>query len=117
VAQKLMQDVFTVVLLVTAIMVIVMAGVMAVTVLEKSGMLQSDMALTSLATNSANSLQKSMPVHASDSYNDCEVINHLASLRSEYAIVASETGQDTLPALYYAVYMCTGTATTVGRYI
>jgi hypothetical protein len=105
VVQKPMQDIFTVVLFVTAIMVVVMAGAMTVTVLEESGM-----TLTRADADSANSPPKSMPVRESDSYNDCEVIYHQVSLHSEYAIIASETGQDPLPALYYAVYICTGSS-------
>jgi len=102
VVQKPKQNIITVMLFVTAILVMAMASVMTVTVLEGSGM-----TLTRVATDSVNSPSISMPVHETGRYNDCEVIYHRASLRSEYGIIASETEQEAMPALYHAVYTCT----------
>ena len=105
--QKPKQNMITVVLFVTAILIVVMAGVMTDRVLEESGIVPPGMTLSRVVTDSANSPPESMPVHEIGSRKDCEVIYHQASLRSEYDIVASESGEDALPALYYAVYVCT----------
>ena len=105
VVQKPMQNIIAVVLFATAILVL--AGVMTVSAQEKSGIVLPGMILTRVATDSVNSLLKRMPVHETGSYHDCEVIYHRTSLRSEYAIIASETGEEAMPALYHAVYTCT----------
>jgi len=107
VVQKPMQDIITAVLFVTTLLVVVMAGAMAARLPGESGIEPPGMTLTRVATDSASSSPKSMPVHETGRYNDCEVIYHRASLRSEYGIIASETEQEAMPALYHAVYTCT----------
>ena len=80
--QKPMQNIITVVLFVTAILVLAMTSVMTVRAPEESGIVLSGR------------------------YNGCEVIYQQASQRSKYAIIASETGEEDMPALYHAVYTC-----------
>ena len=115
--QKPIQNIFTVVFFMTFILVVVMAGVMAVTVLEELGIVQSGMILTSVDTDSTDSPPKSIPVHEYGRYNDCEVIYQQASQRSEFATISSETDEDGMATLYYAVYICTGSSVTAGSYI
>ena len=110
--QKPKQNMITVVLFVTAILIVVMAGVMTDRVLEESGIVPPGMTLSRVVTDSANSPPESMPVHEIGSRKDCEVIYHQASQRGEYAIIASETGEEVVPALYHAVYTCTCPAVT-----
>ena len=80
--QKPRQNIITVVLFVTAILVLAMTSVMTVRAQEESGIV--------------------LPGR----YNGCEVIYQQASQRSEYAIIASESGEEDMPALYHAVYTC-----------
>lgn len=103
--QKPMQNIITVVLFVTAILVL--AGVMTVRAQEGSGIVLPGMTLTRVTIDSGISPSISMPVHEPGRYNGCEVIYQQVSQHSEYAIIASETGEEVVPALYHAVYTCT----------
>lgn len=115
--EKPMQDIITVVLFVTFSMLVVLAGVKVVAMLAGAGSAPSGTTLTGVDADTANSSTQYIPLQESGGYNDCEVIYHQASQRGEYAIIATETEQDDMVTLFYAVYSCTGASATVGSYI
>ena len=115
--EKPMQDIITVVLVVIFSMFVVLAGVKVVAMLEGAGSAPSGTTLTGVDADIENSSMQYIPLQESGRYNDCEVIYHQASQRGEYAIIASETEQDDMVTLFYAVYSCTGASATAGSYI
>ena len=116
-AQKPMQDTVTSILFATFILLVAVIGVMTVVFLPQPGIIQSDVALTRVYADNLDALPASVLAQESNGFNDCEVIYQQISQSSEYAIISSETGQDAIATLYYAVYTCTGSYATVGSYI
>jgi len=117
VRQKPMQDIVTSILFATFLLLVAVTGVMIVVFLPQSGIVPSDMALTSVHTDDLDAPSASMPVQESGGFNDCEVVYQQASLGREHAVNSSEPEQDAMAALYYAVYTCTGASATTGSYI
>jgi hypothetical protein len=143
VVQKPMQDTCTSVLSVTLFLLVAMTGLMAVTVLEQSGIVQPGIALSSVHDAGPKVPGANMQVGARDAYYECEVIRHLAALVDEYSsgeqlfhagmllrsdmfrdryarhagFISSGTEEDAMSGLYFALYTCTGAAVTTGSYI
>lgn len=137
--QKPMQDIYTAFFFVAFILIIVLAGAQAVTVLEQSGIIQSGISMVSVQSDDLNLSVADMLADDSRGVDDCEVIYHRASQGSEYAVgyhphagassfagflnsrhasvISSETEQDDMGSLYYAVYTCTGISVVAEGYI
>jgi len=117
VRQKPLQDIVTSIFVVTFILLVAVTGVMTVVFLPQSGIVPSDMVLTSVRTDNLDAPSASMPAQESSGFNDCEVIYQQASLGRERVVSSSEPEEDAMAALYYAVYTCTGASATTGSYI
>jgi len=129
--QKPMQDIYTSLLFVAFILIIALTGVQAVTVLDQSGIIQSGISMTSVHSDDLNLSAVDMMVDENDADDECEVVYHLASRGSEHAVgyypyagvsssagfLSSETEQDDMGSLYYAVYTCTGISVVAEGYI
>ena len=137
--QKPMQDIYTALFFVAFILIIVLAGVQAVTVLDQTGIIQSGISVASVQSDDLNLSVADMLVDESRGDDDCEVIYQLASQGSErlvgyhpYAgvsssagflnsrhasVISSEAEQDDMGSLYYAVYTCTGISVIADGYI
>ena len=137
--QKPMQDIYTSLIFVAFSLIIVLAGVQAVTVLDQTGIIQSGISMTSVQSDDLNLSAVDMTVYESHADDECEVIYHLASQGSEHAVgyhpyagvsssagflnsrhatvISSETEQDDMGSLYYAVYTCTGISVVADGYI
>jgi hypothetical protein len=122
VVQKPLQDIYTAVLFVTFILIMVMAGVQAVIILDQFGTVSSDISRAGMNTDNPSTPTASVPGYG---YNDCEVVHRPASQGSEpsdgHAFRAgpasTETEQDVMGSLYYAVYTCSGVAVVADSYI
>ena len=137
--QKPMQDIYTSFFFVAFILIIVLAGVQAVTILDQSEIIQPGISMTSVQTDDLNLSAADMLVDESRGEDECEVIYHRASQGSERAVgyhpyagasnsagflnsrhatvVSSEAEQDGMGSLYYAVYTCTGISVFADGYI
>ena len=129
--QKPMQDIYTSLIFVAFSLIIVLAGVQAVAVLDQTGIIQSDISMTSVQSDDLNLSAVDMTVYESRADDECEVIYQLASQGSEHAVgyhpyagvsssagfLSSETEQDDMGNLYYAVYTCTGISVIADGYI
>ena len=116
-AHKPVQDIYTVVIFVTFILLLVVAGMQATTIIEDSGIVQPGISMARVPAARLQVPAIDMPVQESHGYNDCEVIYHQAAWDSEYAASPMEPEQDVMATLYYAVYTCSGTAVIANGYI
>ena len=115
--QKPVQDIVTSILFATFILLFAVTGVMTVVFLPQSGIVSSDIALTTVHTDNLDAPSAGMPAQQSSGFNDCEVVYQQASLGRERVVSSSEPEQDAMAGLYYAVYTCTGAAAITGSYI
>jgi hypothetical protein len=133
-----MQDIYTSFFFVAFILIIVLAGVQAVTVLDQTGIIQSGISVASVQSDDLNLSAADMLVDESRADDECEIIYQLASQGSEHAVgypyagvsssagflnsrhasvISSEAEQDDMGSLYYAVYTCSGISVIADGYI
>ena len=133
------QDIYTSFLLVAFILIIVLAVVQALTILERSGIIRSGTFVTSMQTDNLNLSAANIMATENTDNDGCEIIYHQASRGSEYAVgsnpyartsssavfldsrratvISSETQEDDMGSLFYAVYICTGISLIADGYI
>ena len=139
--QKPVQDIVTGALFTAFVLLMVISGVQAVSVLEQSGIVQTDLSLSSVSEESMDEPDADMVTEEGAALNECEVVYHLASygsvsldgypylaaekqysadVRTRYASSEEDLeddSEDDMGDLYYAVYTCTGTSVIAEGYI
>lgn len=136
VVQKPVQDIYKCALFMSFVMLTIIGGIQAVSVLEQSGLVLAGASPVIIAVDDMDTLDEDMLASEGVSVKECEVVYHRASHGGAYldgypylvehkknppevktVYASADEDEDDMGDLYYALYTCSGTAVIAEGYI